>query len=178
MDEVPPRRIVVGVDGAPSSLAALRWAAGEALLRGARLHVVSVWDHTRRRIAPYARLNGRLTPNQERMTARTRLTTALRAAFGSDAPTDITAELAEGLVARVLLDRAAGAEMLVLGASAPPPRAGQTAGPVARACLGQASCPVVVVSAASRAAHESPRPSGASRMSVKGRRGAPVAGGP
>jgi nucleotide-binding universal stress UspA family protein len=146
MDTDAPRRIVVGVNGSQPSLAALRWAAGEARLRGARLHVVYVWDGSQRRLAPYARLDGRLTPSQERMMARARLTVALRAAFGADTPEEIiTTELAEGLVARVLLDRAAGAELLVLGASGLRSRAGLAAGPVARACLGQASCPVVVV---------------------------------
>ena len=149
MDAGSQQRIVVGVNESPSSLAALQWAAGEARLRGTHLHVVHVWDHTQRRIAPYARLDGRPTPNQERAAARTLLTTAVRATFGSEMPAGITTELAEGLVARVLLDRAVDAEMLVLGASARRPHAGQSARPVARACLGQASCPVVVVSAAS-----------------------------
>jgi nucleotide-binding universal stress UspA family protein len=36
--------IVVGVDAAPSARAALRWAAGEALLRGARLAIVHAYD--------------------------------------------------------------------------------------------------------------------------------------
>jgi nucleotide-binding universal stress UspA family protein len=141
-----PRRIVVGVNGSQPSLAALRWAAGEARLREARLHVVYVWDHSQRRLAPYARLEGRLTPAQERRVARTRLTVAVRAAFGPNAPEEtVTTELAEGLVARVLLERAADAELLVLGASGPRSHAGSAAGPVARACLGQALCPVVVV---------------------------------
>jgi hypothetical protein len=55
----------------------------------------------------------------------------------------------------VLLDRAAGADLLVLGATtpavtgSPAGRCGApTAGPVARACLSGAVCPVVIVSAA------------------------------
>jgi nucleotide-binding universal stress UspA family protein len=51
----------------------------------------------------------------------------------------------EGLAARVLLDHAGGAELLVLGSAAA--LAGpHTPGPVARACLRHARCPVVVVS--------------------------------
>jgi nucleotide-binding universal stress UspA family protein len=191
MDAVPLRRIVVGVNGSAPSLAALRWAAGEARLRRAGLHVVHVWDRTRQQLAPYATLGGRLTPAQDRTAARTRLAVALRAAFGLETPTGITTELAEGLVARVLLDRAADADLLVLGATSFISQAGSTAGPVARACLGHAHCPVVIVSAAESGPDTAgPRgpgdaalltggqQAGRSRMSVKDRRRAPAEGGP
>jgi hypothetical protein len=48
-----------------------------------------------------------------------------------------------------LLDRAAHADLLVLGTTRPAPKSGQppqAMGPVARACLQRAHCPVVVVS--------------------------------
>ena len=35
--------IVVGIDGSPHSLAALEWAAEEAVLKKVDLHVVTVW---------------------------------------------------------------------------------------------------------------------------------------
>jgi nucleotide-binding universal stress UspA family protein len=156
MDAALPRQIVVGVNGSTASLAALRWAAGEAALRRASLLVVYVWDRTWR-IAPYA-VRCRLGPGEERSTARARLAAALRTAFGPVPPAGVSSEVAEGLVAQVLLDRAAGADLLVLGATAPastsPPSGrvgGQAAGPVARACLNRAVCPVVIVSAAAAA---------------------------
>ena len=117
MDALPLRRIVVGVNGSAASHAALRWAAGEAGLRRAELLVVHVWDRTRRQLAPYATLRTRPTPAQERSAARTRLARAIRAAFGPATPADVTTELAEGLVARVLIDRAADADLLVLGST-------------------------------------------------------------
>jgi nucleotide-binding universal stress UspA family protein len=167
MDVALPRRIVVGVNGSTASLAALRWAAGEAALRRASLLVVYVWDRTRR-VAPYATLGGRPTPGEERSTARARLASALRTAFGPTPPACLSSEVAEGLVARVLLDRAADADLLVLGATAPaitsPPAGrggGPTAGPVARACLSRAVCPVVIVSTAvTGGGGEAPPPAG------------------
>ena len=151
MDAVPLRRIVVGVNGSAASLAALRWAAAEAGLRRAGLLVVHVWDRTRRQVAPYAALGGRTTPAEERSAARSRLTGVLRVVFGPRPPASVTTELAEGLVARVLLDRAADADLLVLGATAHAEPGGSAArphaGPVARACVNGASCPVVIVCA-------------------------------
>ena len=55
--------------------------------------------------------------------------------------TDIT----EGLAARVLLDHARAADMLVLGRTAHDPDPYRGAGPVIRACLRSAPCPVVVI---------------------------------
>lgn len=45
----PPRveRVVVGVDGSPGSLAALRWALREARAHGVKLHAVFAWQFHR-----------------------------------------------------------------------------------------------------------------------------------
>ena len=57
----------------------------------------------------------------------------------------VRAEVAEGLPARVLLDSAIGADMLVLGSASH--AAMRAAGPVVRACVSRAPCPVVVIGA-------------------------------
>jgi len=57
-------------------------------------------------------------------------------------------EQVDGLPARVLLDRCDDADMLVLGTSSDVPGGLRSAGPVIRACLRRAPCPVVVISAA------------------------------
>jgi hypothetical protein len=66
----------------------------------------------------------------------------------SSAGVRIRTETAVGLVARVLLDRCKGADMLVLGTAGETPGGSGSAGPVIRACLRRAACPVVVISAA------------------------------
>jgi nucleotide-binding universal stress UspA family protein len=59
----------------------------------------------------------------------------------------VRTEIAEGLAARVLLDQAAGADMLVLGRNSNGPDPYRAAGPVIRVCLRAARCPVVIIGA-------------------------------
>jgi nucleotide-binding universal stress UspA family protein len=135
--------IVVGVSGSRASVAALRWAADEAERRPAGLRVVRSWDPQYR--APYAALDGLLTADQQRAVARQDLAAALCATFGSPAPIGVAAELVKGVAERTLVDLSAGADLLVLGATSRPALSGCSAGPVIRACLSGAHCPVVVV---------------------------------
>jgi len=59
----------------------------------------------------------------------------------------VRTEIAEGLAARVLLDQAADADMLVLGRNSNGPDPYRPAGPVIRVCLRSARCPVVIIGA-------------------------------
>jgi nucleotide-binding universal stress UspA family protein len=138
-------RIVVGVDGSSASLAALRWAVREAGLRGTTLHVVRAWEDAAKRVAPYASHACPPDRVEDLLDARQRLEDGVTAAVCGASPVAVTVEIAEGLAARVLLDHADGAEMLVLGSAGCAP---DGIGPVARACLRHATCPVVVVSVA------------------------------
>jgi nucleotide-binding universal stress UspA family protein len=138
-------RIVVGVDGSSASLAALRWAVREAGLRGTTLHVVRAWEDAAKRVAPYASHACPPDRVEDLLDARQRLEDGVTAAVCGAPPVEVTVEIAEGLAARVLLDHADGAEMLVLGSAGCAP---DGIGPVARACLRHAPCPVVVVSVA------------------------------
>lgn len=139
------RRIVAGVDGTGASDAALRWAIREAQLRHAVLHLVLAHDQRLRR-APYAPAGSIHDAYQH---ATTLLAAAERAATRELPWQSIVAELADGPPARVLIDRAAGADLLVLGTTGPsgnePGYPHHAVGPVARACLQRAPCPVVVV---------------------------------
>lgn len=145
MNQVGRRTIVVGVHGSASSLAALRWAGREAALRESRLLVVRAWEDQAKRRAPYASRVGRLADGEDRWMAGAQLEEAVRGTLSGLPGVVVTVAVAEGLAARVLLDHAVGAELLVLGSAA---KAGPHAvGPVAQACLRHAPCPVVVVSA-------------------------------
>lgn len=137
---------MAGVDGSSASLAALRWAVREAGLRGAALHVVRAWEDAAKRVAPYASHACPPGSSEDYPGAADRLEAAVTAALGPSPLVPVAVQVAEGLAARVLLDHAAGAEMLVLGSATG--CAPDGIGPVARACLRHAPCPVVVVSVA------------------------------
>lgn len=144
-------RILVGVDGSPASVAAVRWAAAEARLRGLRLHVVHVrelHDVAQAHYAPPSAGRGAADPAAEGSTMRT----LIEEAIGQEGWAAVRFEIVDGLPVRVLLDRAPGAAMLVLGstrsfglADLPVGKPKAPLGPVARDCLRAAPCPVVIV---------------------------------
>jgi nucleotide-binding universal stress UspA family protein len=142
-------RIVVGVHGTPASDAALDWAAREARLRCAQLDLVLARDPAVSRRAPYAHPDTSAYGDA----GADWLARAFVRATRTVPRSRVSTELADGLPARVLTDRAAGASLLVLGAGP----AGFL-GPVGRACLRQAPCPVVIVVPDSRRAPAAPRP--------------------
>jgi nucleotide-binding universal stress UspA family protein len=161
--QAPGGRILVGVDGSPASIAAARWAAAEAQLRGMWLHVVYVRDRGASP-ASYAPLSA-AAGTDDRTAREAALTATVREAVGPGAWPAVRLELVDGLPVRVLLDRAAGAAMLVLGctrsagmAGAPVGKPGPPIGPVARDCLRGAPCPVVIVDGYEMQAEAEPEP--------------------
>lgn len=141
------RQIVVGVDGSAASAAAVRWAVREARLRGATVRLVCAYHSDARLRAPYASWS-RAHEDEPAVAAKALLDRAAELAIDHLPAGRLITDLVNEPPARALLDRAAGAEMLVLGTSRPadPPGPPPLAlGPVARACLFRAPCPVVVV---------------------------------
>jgi nucleotide-binding universal stress UspA family protein len=147
-----PQRIVVGVAGTGASVAAVAWAAREAALRGAVLHTVHAWQPAERGRAPYAPGQHCLDRQADQRAAEEVLASTVHEALGAvgRSADGVVLEAVEGRPVPVLLRGAAGAELLVLGG---PPAGGHDpahpgpdhVGPVARACLRAAPCPVVVV---------------------------------
>lgn len=140
----PARKpIVVGVSGSRASAAALRWAADEALRRHRQLHVVLIWSPEPR--ASYAPALHPGDSRQSMLRAGRVLATAVQAVLGPTPRADVTTEIAKGMPERTLVDRSAGAELLVLGSASAHDLAGHSIGPVIRTCLRHAHCPVVIV---------------------------------
>ena len=138
------RRVTVGVDGSAESVAALRWACREASLRGAQVHAVHVREAQCHSLASYA-VPAQASSDDAPGDSIDDLVRSVQA--GQPPGVDVRVEVVDGLAARVLLERCAGADMLVLGTASDTPGAGRSVGPVIRACLRRATCPVVVISA-------------------------------
>jgi nucleotide-binding universal stress UspA family protein len=141
-------RIVVGVDGSAASVAAVRWAVPEARRRHATVNLVCAYHSDSRLRAPYASWSWLERQDERYAAAKEMLAAMTELASRHLQPGRLTSELVNEPAARALLDRAAGAEMLVLGTTRPHGAPGgphPAMGPVARACLCLAHCPVVVV---------------------------------
>lgn len=142
------RRILVGMDGSAESAAALRWACREASLRNAEVHAVHVREAKWHGIASYAMTaSGQESPEDADGAGLAAMWRRVVSEHGSCSDVQIRTEVVDGLAARELLDRCAEADMLVLGTATDTDGAPRSAGPVIRACLRRAPCPVVVISA-------------------------------
>jgi len=110
------RRIVVGVDGSPSSAHALGWALDDARTDGAHVQVVLVWDTTWLEtvpVGPLAVLEAADTYESVARGARERLDRLV-----ADADTtgvEVTTEEIRGTVVPTILERGTGADRIVVG---------------------------------------------------------------
>ncbi|GAA1662831.1 universal stress protein [Glycomyces endophyticus] len=141
--ESKPDRIVVGVDGSAASLRALEWALREAALTGATLEALHAWE------VPAAYGTGMVmtVPSSEEFEAAAResLTRAVEQVAGTDHEVDIVRNTVAGHPARVLMDAAEGASLLVVGSRGHGGFVGTLVGSVSQYCVSHAPCPVVVV---------------------------------
>ncbi len=139
-------RIVVGVDGSAHARQALRFALSEATLRGARVDVVGSWS-----VPPLAATGVGMVPAFDLLraelgdSAREVLAGELTDAGDAAAGLEIEQIVAQGDAAGVLVDAAAGADLLVVGSRGRGNVTGTLLGSVSRACLHHAPCPVAIV---------------------------------
>lgn len=134
-------RIVVGTDGSATSTEALRWAADEAGRRGAALEIVFVWDNPYRDMWLLAEPRG----TEPLAHFRGALERTVSAVLGRDPVVPVETVVAEGHAAQVLVDRARGADMLVVGSRGRGGLTGALLGSVSAACAAHSTCPVVIV---------------------------------
>jgi nucleotide-binding universal stress UspA family protein len=138
-------RIVVGVDGSPSSKAALAWAVRQSQLTGASVEAVIAWQYPvlagGMAFAPLWVLEG----SDLSVLAENVLTDAVEETVASDDRVRIRSTVREGDAARVLLETANGADLLVVGSRGHGGLAEALLGSVSQHCVHHARCPVVIV---------------------------------
>ncbi|MDQ2740640.1 MAG: universal stress protein [Actinomycetota bacterium] len=151
--------VVVGIDGSAESLAALRWALKE----GVRLEIPVEVVHC---YLPQTLTDfGFSTPHELHTGSAIMVDNEVEAALKdmSQQPEVRRCSLA-GSPAKVLLERAKTASLLVLGVHGKTVLRDLILGKVARTCLRQSPCPVVVVGLDESAVrHETPSPVAAAK---------------
>ena len=134
---IPRPRLVVGVDGSAPSMRALAWAAAEAQLRGADLHVIHVG---------FARSEALAALAPDMLDAeRSVLERAVGRAEALAPRVRVTGQLCKPPAGQALVAASEGAEMLVVGSRGLSGLKEVTLGSVSRECSHHALCPVVII---------------------------------
>ena len=134
-----PGRIVVGVDGSPSSLDALKWAVGEAALTGAGVQAVIAWGYP-----PLSGVNPMTAHVNWRIKAKQTLEAAVEEAPGADSGR-VSSVVIAGDPAQVLVQASVGAQLLVVGNSGHGGLTKMLPGSVREHVITHATCPVLVI---------------------------------
>jgi nucleotide-binding universal stress UspA family protein len=147
--EVPGSgRIVVGVDGSPASRTALAWALNEGRLRQAAVEAVHAWQFPTLALSQFG---GEAVPvfgsEDIEKAADKLLRETIKDVAGDDCDVAITATLASGHPADVLLAISEHADLLVVGSRGHGGFAGMLLGSVSNHVVHHAHCPVVVIRA-------------------------------
>jgi nucleotide-binding universal stress UspA family protein len=138
-------KIVVGVDGSPSSRAALRWAVRQAALTSGVVDAVMAW-HIPAAMSGYAwaPISADEAENLEEDARK-----ALDAVISDEVePIDrprVNERVASGHPAEVLLAAADGADLLVVGSRGHGSFADALLGSVGQYCVHHAHCPVLIM---------------------------------
>lgn len=137
-------RIVVGVDGSPPAVDALRWAVAEARMTGATVEVVHAWHYPALTYAPWLVAPPTFARDDLETEARAVVDKALSAAAAPELA-GVERVVVEGGATRVLVEHSRGADLLVAGHRGRGGLVGLHLGSVALQCALHAECPVVVV---------------------------------
>ncbi|MFI8228975.1 universal stress protein [Streptomyces sp. NPDC085900] len=156
------RPITAGVDGTEESLAALEWAAREAVRRNLALRVVQAW-----RFQPYEAIDAGDRETQAGW-VKNAVADAARAVEARHSGLEVITDVLEGDTVDTLVGAGAEAEMLVLGSRGHGPVVGFLLGSVGQQVIAEARRPVVLVRAG-----DQPSAEAAGREIVVGQQGDP-----
>lgn len=137
------KEIVVGLDDTASARAALRWAASQARMTGARLTAVHILDwpvgitaygtEEEHGLIPTNEVSASYRHGIQGVFDEVRLESGWRLQFG------------EGETGPVLVEVAQRADMLVIGSRTRARWVEDVAGPVGHYCLSHLPCPLVII---------------------------------
>lgn len=140
MNSLPVRhpRVVVGVDGSPSSDRAVDWAGEYARRTGALVELVTAWSYPMSYGMPM--VTSAYDPEDD-----ARATVEKAVARLHLPPELVRTQVVNGPAPVVLIAHAADADLLVVGSRGHGGFAGLLLGSVSAHCVHHATCPVVVV---------------------------------
>lgn len=136
----PAAPVVVGVDGSPSALDAVRWAADDCARHHAPLRLVHAVPR------PFRGL-GRVMPSGDdlRQAVEAQADEWLREAAAQTDGIDVSTRVAYGGTAALLIEESRDARLMVLGSHGHGTVTGLLVGSTALALAAHATCPLVVV---------------------------------
>jgi nucleotide-binding universal stress UspA family protein len=133
-------RIVVGFDGADSSMNALAWAVRQAVLTGSTLEVLMTWE--------WPNSYGWAVPIPDdfdpESDVRTVLDTAIAGIEAEHPGIKVEGRLVNEHPAPALVEASKGADLLVVGSRGHGEFVGMLVGSVSEYCVTNAHCPVLV----------------------------------
>lgn len=132
-------RILVGVDGSPASIDAIKWAAKQAALTGDTLIAITSWSIP----ASYGVAFGGEDTIDWKQNAELALDEALQEALGADAGS-VKRLVEQGHPSYVLTEASKSADLVVVGSRGHGGFAGLVLGSVSQHVVAHAACPVVV----------------------------------
>jgi nucleotide-binding universal stress UspA family protein len=132
-------RIIVGVDGSPSSEQALRWAAEQARRTGQEVHAVIGWEY------PPSYGGAPVSDLDWAGDSRGALEKAVANTLDEANAQRVVQHVVHAHPAQALLDAADGADLLVVGCRGYGGFAGMLLGSVSQHVVAHAPCPVVVL---------------------------------
>jgi len=140
MTETPTadRRIVVGVDGSPSSILALRWAANLVPVLGTSITAVTAWQ-VQVAFGTFMPVDWQPEEWAEQIVSE-----AVAAAFAGEEPCPVKTAIRQGQPAHVLIEESATASLVVVGSRGHGGFAGLLLGSVSAAVAEHAHCAVLI----------------------------------
>lgn len=140
-------RVVVGVDGSPSALEALKWAAHYASATGGTVRAVLAWHYPTAAGNPPVGVTPAVVETEVEQSREDVIDEAITSALGPQPTVKIERKAVYGHPAQVLIDESADADLLVVGHRGHGGFSGMMLGSVSTHCVTHAHCPVTVVRA-------------------------------